>query len=119
MRRDGDARGGAKLDFGGGRGGNIVAPAASIVASGSRSAPNRVRADAEVVVEEPTLPTRLAAKGRPKGDSSTVDFEPASTVPDFARSTQFGGSIQGSASLSARGSLDIASTTIESELRAT
>src|SRR5260370_20366573 len=119
MSGDGDATGEVKLDFGGGRMGNIVVPAASIVASGSRSAPNRVRADAAVVVEEPTLPTRLVAKVRPKGDSSTVDFELASRVPDFARIPQFGRSIQGGGSLSARGSLDIACATIEAELRAT
>ncbi|HEV3193972.1 MAG TPA: hypothetical protein VGY54_25880, partial [Polyangiaceae bacterium] len=118
MNRDGDATGEVKLDFGGGRVGNIGVPAASIVASGSRSAPNRVRADAEVVVEEPTLPTRLVTKVRPKGDSSTVDFELASRVPDFGRVPQFGGALHGNASLSARGSLDVATTTIDAELRA-
>jgi translocation and assembly module TamB len=106
------------LAFLGGPIGGSTAPPASIHATASRPDPKDLRADVEVVVDQPGAPTELTAHVVPTGDSSAVAFDLTSTVADFDRLPQLGHSVRGNAKLDARGSLDTGSMTVDAVLRA-
>jgi translocation and assembly module TamB len=118
LDRDGAVSGDAALQFLGGEAAGYSIPPASIRAKGSRGAPNRIRADAEVVVQEPGAPTRLAVHCHPSGDSSVVAFQLDSDAPDLTRVPELHGRAGGSARVAAGGTLDLGSRIIDAKLDA-
>ena len=118
MTADGALKGEVTIAFLGGPVGDSQAPTASIHATVSRPDAKHLRANAEVGVDEPGAPTRLVVHVAPKGDSSAVDFDLTSTVADFDDVALLRHAVRGSAKLDARGALDVATMTLEAEVRA-
>ncbi len=118
MTADGGLTGEATLAFLGGQVGESTIPTASLHATASRAGGKDLRADAELVVDEPGAPTRLTVRVHPKGASSAVDFDLSSAVADFDQLPQLDHAVRGNAKLDLRGALDTGSMTLDGELHA-
>jgi translocation and assembly module TamB len=125
---DGFARGAAKpdgtfdMDLGihlrGGSLGAYEAPPVSITATARRTNPNTLAAHADVVVDEPAAPTRLALAASAKGPSSVLDFNLTSDVPDLGRVPQLKHTLRGAVHVRASGGLDLGRSTVDGVVHA-
>jgi translocation and assembly module TamB len=118
MSADGALVGDAAFAFLGGSMGANGLPPVSIRARVSRPQPNELRANAEVVVEDPAAPTRLTARLSPKGESFTVAFALDSNVPELDRLPELHHALRGSCRLAANGSVDFTNMTLNASLEA-
>jgi hypothetical protein len=125
---DGFARGAAKSDgtfdmdlgvrFRGGSLGAYDAPPVSITATARRTNPDTLAAHADVVVDEPAAPTRLALAASAKGPSSVLDFDLTSDVPDLDRVPQLKHLLRGAVSVRANGELDLGRSIVDGVVHA-
>jgi translocation and assembly module TamB len=117
MDKGGALSANATLRFLGGEMSDTTIPSASIVARGSKEAPNRITADAEVTVDEPGAPVRLSVHNVPPG-SSVLGFVVAANAPDLTRVPQLRGEARGRVAIDGDGVLDLARKKIDAHLRA-
>jgi translocation and assembly module TamB len=118
IKPDGALSADVALRFAGGTIGGNAAPPASLNATLSRSATKELRAQAELVVDEPSAPTHATVNVVPRGKSSAVDFRVDSNVDDFQRVPVLGHGVYGKARLSASGDVDLASRVVDAHLQA-
>ncbi len=113
---DGTLAGDVALTFLGGRFANASLPSASIRAHGSRTAPNRIRGGAEVLLNEPGAPTHLRVSATPNGESSTLRFALESRAAELARVPELRQAVRGSLSLAATGTVDLSNRSLDARL---
>ncbi|MBV9946324.1 MAG: hypothetical protein JOZ69_05715, partial [Myxococcales bacterium] len=118
MAADGRLHGDLAMRFLGGHFGERVLPTASIRASATRAAPEDLRGDAEIVIDEPAAPTRATADWALLARSSTVDFTLDSNAPDLDRLPELGGLLHGGVRLAAKGSVDLKRASLDARVDA-
>ncbi len=118
VKADGTLDADIALRFLGGTLGEYGVPTASIRATASRATSKGFRAHATVAIDEPTTPTQLTVEVSPKGESSVVDFDLHSEIPDFSRVPQLRHEVQGGCRIAANGALDLGEMSLEAQLQA-
>jgi translocation and assembly module TamB len=118
MKADGALVGNADVHFLGGHLGSHAVPPASIRAVASGPRVKELHGHAEVVVEEPSAPTRLSIHLLPHGKSSALEFAVDADIADFDRVPQLQHALRGSCRLAAKGSVDITSMMLDASLEA-
>ena len=101
----------------GGTVGSYEIPAASIRATVGRSHTSPLTGRANVVIDEPSAPTRLYVTVGPKS-LSTLDFALTSDAVDLDRIPQIHRAAQGRAHLQVDGSLDLGRMTVDARVQA-
>ncbi len=101
----------------GGTVGSYEIPAASIRATVGRSHTSPLTGRADVVIDEPSAPTRLYVTVGPKS-LSTLDFALTSDAVDLDRIPQIHRAAQGRAHLQVDGSLDLGRMTVDARVQA-
>jgi translocation and assembly module TamB len=108
----------ASVHFLGGTVGSQTLPAAEIRGDAAGPSTKEVHARADIVIEEPSAPTRVTLTLTPKRESYVVEATLDSNIDDFDRVPELKHSIAGTAHLAARGTLDLGAMTLDAHLNA-
>jgi translocation and assembly module TamB len=106
------------MQFAGGRLGSTRAPAASLSGEVSRGADASVAGHVDATVREPGAPARISLRLVPKGGALDVAFDASVEAPKLEEVARLGGAVEGRASASAHGTLDLAAGRVDAQVSA-